>query len=122
MSILKNCGVERTPKFWFYDFLLIQGGSTSGTTPLFIVFLCVMSAGTVLMCFLSKRNNKEEEDPQASPSFYSSIISLAKASGSLLLNKRVLLVIPLILYSGLQQAFVWYNTTLVIYEIFCFSF
>lgn len=66
-----------------------------------------MSAGTVLMCFLSKRNSKEEEGSQASPSFYSSIISLAKASGSLLLDKRVLLVIPLILYSGLQQAFVW---------------
>lgn len=86
----------------------MQEGGTSGGTPLFIIFLFTMSVGTVLMCFLSKRKSKEEERLQdSSPSLYSSVVSLAKASVSLLLDMRILLVIPLILYSGLQAAFVW---------------
>ncbi|KAI5682300.1 hypothetical protein M9H77_03528 [Catharanthus roseus] len=89
-----------------------QEGGTSGGTPLFIIFLFTMSVGTVLMCFLSKRKSKEEERLQdSSPSLYSSVVSLAKASVSLLLDMRILLVIPLILYSGLQAAFVWADFT-----------
>ncbi|KAI3474075.1 hypothetical protein Pfo_028863 [Paulownia fortunei] len=76
-----------------------KGGSTGGTTLLFIVFLCSMTLGTILMCFLSKRNGKEER-LQDSPSMM-----------NLLLDKRILLVIPLIAYSGLQQAFVWAEYT-----------
>lgn len=88
--------------------LLLQDGSTRGTTPLFIVFLCTMTIGTILMCFLSNRSAKEKEKEQeSSVSFCSSVISLSKAAVALLLDIRLLLVIPLIAYSGFQQAFVW---------------
>lgn len=89
-----------------------KGGSSSGTTTLFIVFLCTMTVGTVLMCFLSKRSCKEEEAmDDSSPSFCSSVLSLSKAFVKLLLDRRILLIIPLIAYSGLQQAFVWAHFT-----------
>ncbi|KAL3536379.1 hypothetical protein ACH5RR_004840 [Cinchona calisaya] len=90
---------------------LLRGGkegSTSGTTPLFIVFLFTMTVGTILMCFLSKRSATEKEDEQdSSVSFCSSLVSLFKAAVALLLDIRILLVVPLIAYSGFQQAFVW---------------
>ncbi|CAL5333383.1 unnamed protein product [Camellia sinensis] len=38
-----------------------EGGTTSGTTLLYIVFLCNMTLGTILMCFLQKRDAKGEE-------------------------------------------------------------
>ncbi|XP_058210340.1 UNC93-like protein 3 [Rhododendron vialii] len=93
------------------------GGSTSGTTLLFIVFLCSMTLGTVLMCFLQKRDGKGEESlPDSSVSFYSSIISLSKSVITPLCDLRMLLIIPLIAYSGLQQAFVWAEFTKDIVE------
>ncbi|GLT38896.1 hypothetical protein SLA2020_131130 [Shorea laevis] len=36
-------------------------GSTRGTTLLFVVFLCHMTLGTILMCFLGKTDSKEEK-------------------------------------------------------------
>ncbi|KAF5955016.1 hypothetical protein HYC85_007872 [Camellia sinensis] len=86
------------------------GGTTSGsgTTLLYIVFVCSMTLGTILMCFLQKRNAKGEETlPDSSINFYSSIVSLSKSVIAPLFNLRMLLIIPLIAYSGLQQAFVW---------------
>ncbi|KAL0451174.1 UNVERIFIED_CONTAM: UNC93-like protein 3 [Sesamum latifolium] len=88
-----------------------KGGSTSGTTLLLILFLCSMTLGTILMCFLSKRNGKEERLQESPASFLSSIGSLLKSILTLLLDVRILLVIPLIAYSGLQQAFVWAEYT-----------
>ncbi|KAK4419099.1 UNC93-like protein 3 [Sesamum alatum] len=88
-----------------------KGGSTSGTTLLLILFLCSMTLGTILMCFLSKRNGKEERLQGSPVSFSSSIGSLLKSILILLLDVRILLVIPLIAYSGLQQAFVWAEYT-----------
>ncbi|CAL5333385.1 unnamed protein product [Camellia sinensis] len=38
-----------------------EGETTSGTTLLYIVFLCSMILGTILMCFLQKRDAKGEE-------------------------------------------------------------
>ncbi|XP_050214398.1 UNC93-like protein 3 [Mercurialis annua] len=87
------------------------GGSTSGTTLLFIVFLCVVTLGIILMCFLSKRVTKEEEGQDSSVSFYSSLISKSKSVITPLLDIRMLLIVPLIAYSGLQQAFVWAEFT-----------
>nr|GLL25808.1 UNC93-like protein 3 [Ipomoea trifida] len=88
------------------------GGGTGDTTVLFIVFLCSMTLGTILMCFLSRRNAKEEASPQhSSVSFLSSVVSSSKSIISLLLDIRMLLVVPLIAYSGLQQAFVWAEFT-----------
>ncbi|KAI4300136.1 hypothetical protein L6164_033547 [Bauhinia variegata] len=91
-----------------------QEGSTSGTTLLFIVFLVVMTLGCILMCFLSKRsgNNKAEDElSDASVSVYSYLKSLYKSLSDALSDTRMLLIIPLIAYSGLQQAFVWAEFT-----------
>ncbi|KAJ8899647.1 hypothetical protein K2173_019343 [Erythroxylum novogranatense] len=89
-----------------------EEGSTTGTTLLFIVFLCCMTLGTILMCFLSKRDNKRELEPtNSSASIYASLISLLKLVVTPLLDVRMLLIIPLIAYSGLQQAFVWAEFT-----------
>ncbi|KAE8654315.1 UNC93-like protein 3 [Hibiscus syriacus] len=86
--------------------------STSSTTLLFIVFLCSMTLGTILMCFICKTNDKEAKvSEDSSVSFYSAVASRLKSVILPLLDIRILLVIPLIAYSGLQQAFVWANYT-----------
>ncbi|XP_042511873.1 UNC93-like protein 3 [Macadamia integrifolia] len=89
-----------------------KGGSTSGTTLLFIIFLVSMTLGTILMCFLHKMDGKGEEgQPKSSESFYSSMFSLFKKVITPLHDRRMLLIIPLVCYSGLQQAFVWAEFT-----------
>ncbi|XP_047938017.1 UNC93-like protein 3 [Salvia hispanica] len=88
-----------------------EGGTTSGTTLLLIVFLISMTLGTILMCFLSKRNSKEERLEGSVNTVSSSVGSLLSSMLNLLFDKRILLVIPLIAYSGLQQAFVWAEYT-----------
>ncbi|KAF8402860.1 hypothetical protein HHK36_010951 [Tetracentron sinense] len=110
-------GLASSPKRSFYDELLLhspwrrKGGSISGTTVLFIVFLGSMTLGTILMCFLHKRDVNEEKEQNSSASFYSSVVSLSKLVIAPLFDKRMLLTIPLIAYSGLQQAFVWAEFT-----------
>ncbi|EOY07589.1 Major facilitator superfamily protein isoform 2 [Theobroma cacao] len=87
-------------------------GSSSNTTLLFIVFLCSMTLGTILMCFLCKINDKEEKvSADSSVSFSSAVVSRLKSVITPLLDIRMLLIIPLIAYSGLQQAFVWADYT-----------
>ncbi|XP_051132124.1 UNC93-like protein 3 [Andrographis paniculata] len=88
-----------------------NGGVTTGTTLLFIVFLFSMTVGTILMCFLSNRNTRDEQLENSPVTLSSSVGSLVKSMLNLLLDIRILLVIPLILYSGLQQAFVWAEYT-----------
>lgn len=91
-----------------FCFTSLQEGSTSSTTWLFVVFLCSMTLGTILMCFLTKRNhNGEDGSLDSSVSLYSTMVSLSKSLITLLFDARMLLTIPLIAYSGLQQAFVW---------------
>ncbi|KAL8480532.1 hypothetical protein ACS0TY_027175 [Phlomoides rotata] len=87
-----------------------EGGTTSGTTLLMIVFLFSLTFGIILMFFLNKRNGKEER-LQGSQN---TISSLLNSMLNLLLDVRILLVIPLLAYSGLQQAFVWAEYTKVI--------
>lgn len=55
------------------------------------------------MLFLSRRDDKEEGLPTQQQSFG----SLLKSIIAPLMEIRVLLLIPLIGYSGLQQAFIW---------------
>ncbi|XWS67029.1 hypothetical protein CRYUN_Cryun05aG0251300 [Craigia yunnanensis] len=87
-------------------------GSTSNTTVLFIVFLCSMTLGTILMCFLRKIDGKEEKvSADSSVSFCSAVVSRLKSVITPLLDTRMLLIIPLIAFSGLQQAFVWAEYT-----------
>lgn len=87
-------------------------GSTSGTTLLFTVFLGSMTLGTILMAFLKKRDCEETEGQRdSSVSFYTSLVSLWKHVITPLCDTRLLLIVPLIAYSGLQQAFVWAEFT-----------
>ncbi|XP_061341469.1 UNC93-like protein 3 isoform X2 [Gastrolobium bilobum] len=91
-----------------------QEGSTKGTTLLFVVFLCVMTFGAILMCFLSKRSSNskgESELSGADAGVHSSLKSLSRSLTSALSDVKMLLIIPLIAYSGLQQAFVWAEFT-----------
>ncbi|KAI3837117.1 hypothetical protein MKW92_035172 [Papaver armeniacum] len=87
-------------------------GSTTGTTLLFVVFLGFMTFGSLLMCFLSKRDDdgRDRAAPKSS-TFLDSVVSLWDLVVAPLLDKRMLLIIPLIAYSGLQQAFVWAEFT-----------
>ena len=61
------------------------------------------------MCFLRKIDGKEEKvSADSSVSFCSAVVFRLKSVITPLLDIRMLLIIPLIAYSGLQQAFVWY--------------
>lgn len=84
-----------------------EGGSVNGTGLLFTVFLGCMILGIILMLFLSRRDDKEEGLPTQQQSFG----SLLKSIIAPLMEIRVLLLIPLIGYSGLQQAFIWSEFT-----------
>ncbi|OMO66191.1 hypothetical protein CCACVL1_21270 [Corchorus capsularis] len=87
-------------------------GSSSNTTLLFIVFLFSMTLGTILMCFIRKSDDNEEKvSADSSVSVFSVLASRLKSVITPLLDKRMLLIIPLIAYSGLQQAFVWADYT-----------
>ncbi|KAL5681385.1 hypothetical protein ACJX0J_007770, partial [Zea mays] len=79
-----------------------DGGSITGKNLLFAVFLGCMIVGIVLMCLLSKRDEKKDNTPT-----HSSFGAMLKYIIAPLKDKRMLLTIPLIAYSGLQQAFVW---------------
>lgn len=87
-------------------FLLGDGKEGDSTSLLFTVFLGCMILGASLMCFLSKRDDKWEDLPQNS-----SISNMLKSVIAPLLELRIWLIIPLIAYSGLQQAFVWAEFT-----------
>ncbi|CAD6269800.1 unnamed protein product [Miscanthus lutarioriparius] len=79
-----------------------DGGSVTGKNLLFAVFLGFMIVGIVLMCLLSKRDEKRNNTPT-----HSSFGAMLKYIIAPLKDQRMLLTIPLIAYSGLQQAFVW---------------
>ncbi|EES17219.1 UNC93-like protein 3 isoform X1 [Sorghum bicolor] len=79
-----------------------DGGSVTGKNLLFAVFLGCMIVGIVLMCLLSKRDEKRDNTPT-----HSSFGVMLKYIIAPLKDQRMLLTIPLIAYSGLQQAFVW---------------
>ncbi|MBA0615851.1 hypothetical protein Gohar_011216 [Gossypium harknessii] len=70
-----------------------------------------MTLGTILMCFICKTNDKEKVSEDSSVSFCSAVASRLNSVILPLLDMRMLLVIPLIAYSGLQQAFVWASYT-----------
>lgn len=83
-----------------------ESDSSTNTSLLFTVFLGSMLLGGILMCFLSTREDKWEGQPA-----HSSVKSFLKSIIAPLLEIRVLLIIPLLAYSGLQQAFVWAEFT-----------
>ncbi|KAL4188968.1 hypothetical protein AMTRI_Chr08g204690 [Amborella trichopoda] len=80
-----------------------KGGTDfTGKTLLFVVFLGSMTLGTILMCFLGKKDTTGGSSIK-----YTSFGDLMKLIVSPMIDKRMLLLIPLLAYSGLQQAFVW---------------
>lgn len=67
-----------------------------------------MTLGSVLLFFLRKEDGKEgKEAADSSINLYSYVITLSKSIIAPLFDIRMILIIPLIAYSGLQQAFVW---------------
>ncbi|TYG74001.1 hypothetical protein ES288_D04G147300v1 [Gossypium darwinii] len=99
-------------EFWAMFALHQEGSTSSNRTLLFIVFLCSMTLGTILMCFLHKVVDKEEKvSEDSSVRFCSAVTSTLKSVITPLLNLRMLLIIPLVAYSVLQQSFVWADYT-----------
>ncbi|KAG9445045.1 hypothetical protein H6P81_016385 [Aristolochia fimbriata] len=84
-----------------------EGGSLSGRTLLYTVFLASVTVGIILMFALSNRDAKTDDLPPSSTNFYATLGSLLKLVISPLCDKKMLLIIPLLAYSGLQQAFLW---------------
>lgn len=78
-----------------------DGGSVTGKNMLFIVFLGCMIVGIVLMCFLSKSEEKQDNDP-----VHSSFGAMLNYIVAPLKDQRMLLIIPLMVYIGLEHAFV----------------
>ncbi|KAF2557275.1 hypothetical protein F2Q68_00018051 [Brassica cretica] len=88
-------------------------GSTSGTTLLLLVFLLIMTFGTILMFFIRKIEGEDGKEPVGGSSMglVDSLVSLPRLIITPLLDVRMLLIVPLLAYSGLQQAFVWAEFT-----------
>ncbi|GKD57954.1 UNC93-like protein 3 [Tanacetum coccineum] len=64
------------------------------------------------MAFLKKRDGEEIEGKRdLSPGFYTLLVSLWKQVVTPLCDTRLLLIVSLIAYSGLQQAFFWAEFT-----------
>lgn len=77
-----------------------------------LVFLLIMTFGTILMFFIRKidgEDGKEKEPVGSSMGLVDSLVSLPRMIITPLLDVRMLLIVPLLAYSGLQQAFVWYD-------------
>uniref|UniRef100_A0A1J3EDL5 UNC93-like protein 3 n=1 Tax=Noccaea caerulescens TaxID=107243 RepID=A0A1J3EDL5_NOCCA len=89
-----------------------EEGSTSGTTLLLLVFLLSMTLGTMLMFFIRKIDGEDGKEPVGSSvGVVDSLVSLPRMIITPLLDIRMLLIVPLLAYSGLQQAFVWAEFT-----------
>jgi len=74
-----------------------------------LVFLFSMTLGTILMFFIRKIDGEDGKGPVGSPvGLVDSLASLPRMIITPLLDIRMLLIVPLLAYSGLQQAFVWY--------------
>ena len=84
--------------WWFGSHTLQDGGSVTGKNLLFVVFLGCMIVGIALLCLLSKREDKGFNDPLHS-SFGAMMESIK--------DRRMLFIIPLMVYIGLEHAFVW---------------
>ncbi|XP_050381675.1 UNC93-like protein 3 isoform X2 [Argentina anserina] len=97
-------------EFWMM-FACRQEGTPGQTKFLYTVFLCSMTLGIILMCFLNSKDTVEKEYQDSSRSFSASLISFLKSAIAPLFDVRMLFIIPLMAYTGLQQAFVWAEFT-----------
>ncbi|CAK9871435.1 unnamed protein product [Sphagnum jensenii] len=89
--------------------------TTPGVVQLFIVFLGSMAVGTVFACLLRPHDQIcTSEQPLLQSDSVNSVIcnrSFVKSGFSLLFEKKMLLLILIFLYMGLQRAFIWGDFT-----------
>ncbi|KAL0744079.1 hypothetical protein Bca4012_085592 [Brassica carinata] len=91
---------------------LLKDGKEGSTTLLLLVFLLIMTFGTILMFFIRKIEGEDgKETVGSSMGLVDSLVSLPRMIITPLLDVRMLLIVPLLAYSGLQQAFVWAEFT-----------
>lgn len=83
--------------------------SSSTTWRLLLTFLGCMSVGTSLACFLRPQADLSRHIHVSKEA--SSFGDFINATFGLLLDKKMLLLLPLLVYSGLQQAFIWGDFT-----------
>lgn len=68
------------------------------------------------MFFIRKIDGEDGKEPVASSvGVVDSLVSLPRMIITPLLDIRMLLIVPLLAYSGLQQAFVWYVSQQTVY-------
>ncbi|KAG0632200.1 hypothetical protein M758_1G311200 [Ceratodon purpureus] len=89
-----------------------SGDAASGTTPLIVAFLGSMAIGTFLAFFLRPQDSSyiiiSEDRPPSSPARTKELI---KRMFALLHEKKMVLLIWVLVYTGFQQAFIWGDFT-----------
>ncbi|XP_024382597.1 UNC93-like protein 3 [Physcomitrium patens] len=89
-----------------------SGDSSSGTTLLVIVFLGSMAVGTTLAFFLTPQYSSYSTISEDSlPLTPAGNRDLAKRMFALLHEKKMVMLIGILIYTGLQQAFIWGDFT-----------
>ncbi|MCO5570737.1 hypothetical protein L7F22_024465 [Adiantum nelumboides] len=95
------------------SFIILQSEQDADTTttdssfttwPLLVTFLGCMLVGTSFACFLRPQKDLLRQAENSPLNFMSSTFGI-------LLDKKLLLLLPLLVYSGLQQAFIWGDFT-----------
>lgn len=75
------------------------------------------------MFFIRKIDGEDGKEPVGSSmGLVDSLVSLPRMIITPLLDVRMLLIVPLLAYSGLQQAFVWYVSLNKLYMHSSFSY
>ncbi|KAL2650261.1 hypothetical protein R1flu_018389 [Riccia fluitans] len=91
------------------DFQKKPDKSSAGLVELFLVFLGSMTIGTILVCLLRPHDNLTSRASFGDDSGMNR--GYAKASFALLSERRMLFLICLLVYTGMQQAFIWGDFT-----------
>lgn len=83
--------------------------STESSRPLLLTFLGCMLVGTCLACFLRPQTDLSRQMETSIKK--STAVDFMNSTFGILLDKKMLLLLPLLVYSGLQQAFIWGDFT-----------
>lgn len=86
-----------------------NSSETSSSTWLLLIFLGCMLVGTGLCFFLDSQADLSKQSLAAGTD--STLDGFVNTALSLMIDKRLLLLLPLLVYSGLQQAFIWGDFT-----------
>lgn len=85
------------------------GTSSTSTGPLLLTFLGCMLVGTGVACFLSSQADLSQQVQTSIKE--TTVLNFMNSTFGILLDKKMLLLLPLLVYSGLQQAFIWGDFT-----------